>query len=191
MTSPKVQRQLICPACERCWQVDVGTWEGCPGCGVQGAPICACGCGASLSGFRRDAVYRSDACRKRHLRTKSADKERVKNRARQKVAAAVDRGTLVRPDHCENCGAAANPKLRKPNIEAHHADYSRPLEVEWLCGSCHARLHTKEREARRQSRNGHGTRLYVTPVQVALLRVGMVPIGMKRKLAHAAERVAA
>lgn len=44
---------------------------------------------------------------------------------------------------------------------------------------------------RRPSRNGHGTRLYVTPIQIALLRVGVVPIGMRSKLAQAAQRIAA
>jgi hypothetical protein len=26
-------------------------------------------------------------------------------------------------------------------LEAHHTDYSRPLEVEWLCVSCHRNHH--------------------------------------------------
>ena len=42
------------------------------------------------------------------------------------------RGIKVRPDKC-NCG-----NLRP---EAHHPDYSKPLEVMWLCKRCHTDLH--------------------------------------------------
>lgn len=51
-----------------------------------------------------------------------------KNRARQKVAYAIRTGKLARKP-CERCG---NPKA-----QTHHADYSRPLEVTWLCFACH------------------------------------------------------
>lgn len=43
--------------------------------------------------------------------------------AHSAVHAAVRYGKLVRGS-CEVCGGVA---------EAHHADYSRPLEVRWLC----------------------------------------------------------
>ena len=60
---------------------------------------------------------------------------RIKRKAQSLVQQAVLRGELVRPDTCELC--------RKPDdlIEAHHYDYSEPLEVQWLCKSCHAGLH--------------------------------------------------
>ncbi len=46
---------------------------------------------------------------------------------------AVEDGTLTRLDACELCGARA--------AFAHHEDYYRPLDVIWLCGPCHARVH--------------------------------------------------
>lgn len=52
--------------------------------------------------------------------------------ARKKVSRAVRNGTLVRQP-CRKCG---NPKS-----QAHHHDYSRPLDVEWLCQRCHAMEH--------------------------------------------------
>ena len=33
----------------------------------------------------------------------------------------------------------------KGTIEAHHADYAKPLEVTWLCRSHHRRLHHESR----------------------------------------------
>jgi hypothetical protein len=48
------------------------------------ARFCACNCGASLLETRADAVYASDACRKRHLRAASADKARTRRRRQTK-----------------------------------------------------------------------------------------------------------
>ena len=31
-------------------------------------------------------------------------------------------------------------------IEAHHHDYSKPLDVEWLCPHCHARAHGRVKD---------------------------------------------
>jgi hypothetical protein len=55
-----------------------------------------------------------------------------KLRARVAVASAIKRGTLIRMP-CEKCG---NDKS-----QAHHEDYSRPLEIQWLCPRCHGRAH--------------------------------------------------
>lgn len=52
------------------------------------------------------------------------------------VYRAIGRGTLTRPDRCERCGAACKP-------HGHHADYAKPLEVEWLCSTCHGVEHRR------------------------------------------------
>lgn len=59
---------------------------------------------------------------------------RAKELARAKVGKAIARGKLVRPETCSNCDE------RGP-VEAHHADYSKPLEVQWLCPPCHRAEH--------------------------------------------------
>jgi hypothetical protein len=56
--------------------------------------------------------------------------------ARQKVAYAIKTGVIVKPSLCEHCG-------RSRRTEGHHMDYEKPLEVIWLCTSCHADYHSK------------------------------------------------
>ena len=50
-----------------------------------------------------------------------------------KVQTAIKNGTLI-PEPCTICGSAIN-------IHAHHPDYSKPLDVNWLCSKCHKELH--------------------------------------------------
>ncbi len=55
-----------------------------------------------------------------------------KFRARNALARAVRSGKIIKPTECSKCFES------KPKIEGHHADHSKPLEVVWLCTSCHA-----------------------------------------------------
>ena len=61
----------------------------------------------------------------------------VRKAARTAVASAVSRGDMVPPEHCGDCGHDFSEFRR----EGHHADYSRPLEVVWLCALCHGKRH--------------------------------------------------
>ena len=54
--------------------------------------------------------------------------------AQRKVQRAVKSGKITRPDLCSICG-------RKTKLQAHHTDYSQPLNVIWLCPSCHKKQH--------------------------------------------------
>lgn len=74
---------------------------------------------------RNDPAYR-EKLKAQKARHKARWNDRI--RARGLLAHAVDRGKLLRQP-CEVC---SNPKS-----EAHHADYSRPLEVAWLCFKHH------------------------------------------------------
>jgi len=72
------------------------------------------------------------------------ERNREKVRAHSAVARAVKRGDLIKPLDCEGCGPRYEGKL-----EAHHDDYSKPLEVKWLCDPCHKQRHIELRlEAR-------------------------------------------
>ncbi len=58
------------------------------------------------------------------------------------VEKAVLSGALCRPEKCEAC--KKKPKKYKDGrsaIQAHHDDYNFPMEVRWLCRSCHHEWH--------------------------------------------------
>lgn len=56
-----------------------------------------------------------------------------KVRAHNAVHKAIRSGTLKRLP-CEHCGSTER-------IHAHHHDYSKPLDVQWLCQRCHIHEH--------------------------------------------------
>ena len=62
-----------------------------------------------------------------------------KHRAHRAIQLGIKMGRIKRPDRCEACGSG-------PDVIAHHPDYRKPLEVTWLCDSCHVRLHWAGRE---------------------------------------------
>ena len=58
--------------------------------------------------------------------------------ARTAVGNAVRDGYLF-PQPCEECGNV-------DNIHAHHDDYSKQLDVRWLCAACHKAWHMENGE---------------------------------------------
>lgn len=54
----------------------------------------------------------------------------IKRNARQRVRDHMLAGKIIRPEMCSVC-------KQKGKIEGHHEDYSKPLEVIWLCRTCH------------------------------------------------------
>lgn len=57
--------------------------------------------------------------------------------ARQAVSRAIKSEKLFKPNSCMDC------KQISPIIHGHHADYNKPLSVEWLCPPCHRLRHPK------------------------------------------------
>ena len=76
----------------------------------------------------------------RQCRKKTRDKYRAENphivNAHAIYHAALRDGTLQRQSSCSHCGS-------NRRVCGHHEDYSKPLDVMWLCASCHNYLHSK------------------------------------------------
>jgi hypothetical protein len=102
----------------------------------------------------------------RRLMREKYQRHREKILANKKLQHAVKTGKLVPAKACEVCGAEYPygrgdhrpnekrrwndlQKLRKaclgPRIEAHHDDYSKPLDVRWLCSGCHGKTRSPKR----------------------------------------------
>ncbi len=60
-----------------------------------------------------------------------------KRRARKILTESVRKGKTVKPKECSQCGFECVP-------HGHHEDYSKPLEVIWLCAICHGLRHRKD-----------------------------------------------
>lgn len=82
---------------------------------------------ASCARFRKTAAFK-----------KAIEKHRKKypeKRAAQIILMnALRTGKIPKPGFCSMCKKQCNP-------EGHHSDYSKPLEVIWVCKSCHAAFH--------------------------------------------------
>jgi hypothetical protein len=61
-------------------------------------------------------------------------KDPIKSKARQIMSNAITSGRLV-PEPCVVCG--------EEKTEGHHEDYSRPLDIIWLCRTHHKEIHRK------------------------------------------------
>jgi hypothetical protein len=102
-------------------------------------------CGAEHS--RRHSSGRSkrlcqscSAKRAKELRPKYSqmtDEERFKANARSYANSYQRRGAL-KPEPCVDCS--------NPDAEKHHHDYTKPLDVVWLCRTCHMRRHDEQRD---------------------------------------------
>ena len=86
----------------------------------------------------RHEKYRSSDAGKESLR-KAREKWRLENPEKRAahiiLGNRVKCGNVQKPDICEACSKSGC------RIEGHHHDYSKPLDVKWLCSKCHSDLH--------------------------------------------------
>lgn len=59
-----------------------------------------------------------------------------KYKSQTAVNNAVRDNRLLKATECEDCSS-------KKFLHGHHDDYSKPLEVRWLCAACHHQWHAK------------------------------------------------
>ena len=113
---------------------------------------------SGLGGWCKDCArqhQQSAKCKKAHKEAQRKYKQSKKGRATQQrkdvkyrvaypekikarhvVSHAIRDGKLKRPSICEFC-------KEKRFVHGHHEDYSKPLDVVWLCRECHKELHRK------------------------------------------------
>lgn len=79
---------------------------------------------------------------KKSILEKNLKRERTKpeeKKAQRLVFKALKNCDLIRPKQCTKCNKICSP-------EGHHFDYSKPLDVMWLCKSCHTLEHVRLRK---------------------------------------------
>lgn len=81
--------------------------------------------------WMKDPAYRAKLQRAKNLHLRNNPE---KQKAYHAVRKALKHGQLIRPEACQKCGAVSR-------LHAHHKDYSKPLEVDWLCIQCHELEH--------------------------------------------------
>lgn len=82
-----------------------------------------------------DKQWKQDHREERYAcNAKYKSKNPIKSKASTTVNNAVRLGNLVKPTTCSECGIEAK-------LDGHHCDYSKPLEVMWLCRKCHIAWH--------------------------------------------------
>ena len=86
---------------------------------------------AKRNEWRTSESGRSSACKNSH-------KFRMENPERYKayniLKRAVLSGDIERPTTCCDCGAIGP-------TDGHHENYAKPLDVVWVCRSCHNKIH--------------------------------------------------
>jgi len=80
---------------------------------------------------------RYQANREKELARLNANKKTEKGKAREAVRNAVRYGKMQKSNTCEMCG-------KQGTTQAHHEDYSKPLDVIWVCTTCHGKIHSNK-----------------------------------------------
>ena len=82
--------------------------------------------------YRKNGRNRSDDYQEVILQWQRDHPEAVKAKLLLRDAVRVDK--IIKPKICSVCN-------KRKRLSGHHDDYSKPLEVKWLCSSCHKLIH--------------------------------------------------
>ncbi len=81
-------------------------------------------------GINPRSKHGTPATKAARWRQRNPERARLIQRAGNAVKYALERGLLVRPEQCEECGA-------RGRVQAAHHNYIELLNVRWLCRTCH------------------------------------------------------
>lgn len=84
------------------------------------------------------AYYHSNAEDRRRYAKEYKESHPVIARAHDMVELELITKRMVRPETCSSCG-------QRRKVDGHHDDYSKPLDVTWLCRLCHGKRHIEIR----------------------------------------------
>ena len=73
----------------------------------------------------------------RRYQAERRERHPEKNKARYALTNAVRDGRIDKPEKCSKCGTGGR-------VEGHHHDYSKPLDVRWLCFKHHREYHGQQ-----------------------------------------------
>lgn len=135
--------QHTCPRCARSFKGNVYGSHVKICADLQGETKTCRGCGERkpLSEYHKHRLSlggraaKCRACERIRKATRPRAYDPVKRRARSQLRIAMLAGRITKPEACEACGKSS------AGLEAHHADYAKPLDVSWLCRSCHVQSH--------------------------------------------------
>lgn len=92
---------------------------------------------------RRGCKFRSNIKKgdKNHFFRGAYPDNTKKKRIQHLTEKAIKKGVLIQPIKCSECKKTQEFKDGRNGIQAHHYDYNKPLDVEWLCQKCHHNWH--------------------------------------------------
>lgn len=90
------------------------------------------------------ARYRTMPHRQQQLASLVKARPEMHVKANRILSNAIRCRRVIRAEACWHCGSTER-------IEGHHVDYSRPLDVIWLCRSCHCKAHRQTTLSERQA----------------------------------------
>ena len=90
---------------------------------------------------RRELSRKSNKTEKRKIyskeyRRKLKEENPLQLKAKDAANNAIRAGKIIKKEICEKCN-------QKTSLHKHHNDYTKPLEIEWLCASCHRKRHLR------------------------------------------------
>lgn len=99
---------------------------------------------ANIDYYREYDIARSKTEKRKSLNTKLTKRYRVINKvkyaAHSLVSNEIRSGRMKKPDACSQCDS------KDRVIHGHHDDYTKPLDVRWLCVICHKKWHKENGE---------------------------------------------